>query len=635
MNKVKLKLSITMMIKDESENLRRCLNSILNTISRKDVELIIVDTGSTDNSVQIAKEYTKNVYFHQWNQSFSYMRNISLSYAKGEWIFILDADEELEDECVLIAMLESSFLEKANTIQLILRNFTTNNKKNYSLIPSMRFFRNHSGFKYVGAIHNQPQYEEPVHTNSELILNHYGYNSDDKKLMERKYNRTKNMLLRELKKQPNNIYYKFQLAQSYNMFGDINSAYTEIKNAYELLGSVDQKKLYPYVFQVYGNICLMLEKYTEVIELATEGYNIFKDFIDLYYLSAVAKIKIGVNDGLQEEVERYLDLYDTISSTTIIRDSSIELFRVNEVHRNAILSQYATLLMDNYDERGLVYIEKISNELLKDKLLIKYFIRFKQYIKLIPLVEKNEQSNLDIISAIEQQIKFVDSGERETIYHYLSGNQTFYGVFNTFRSLNNEDKSKYLPQIKSSISSVFKNSIYWEVFTFIFNSDLEMFFNLLKKAESKIIKEVVRYLGKESYSNYSNICEFLENKTIRSNDIHGNRVYASMAAPLLLESNNTEKSRSYLSLYKSYLIAGMNYVESVYQTEMFRLIYKTIDDSEIKLFIISSVIRKYKNDQKYKMILQLYKESATYCPFYSDFIEAEVRELNTYILENK
>ncbi|NLL52873.1 MAG: glycosyltransferase, partial [Peptococcaceae bacterium] len=82
-------LSICMMVKDEEKNLPRCLESLKPLMQQVDSELIIVDTGSTDNTVNIAKSYTERVYFHPWNNNFSEMRNITISYAQGEWILIL------------------------------------------------------------------------------------------------------------------------------------------------------------------------------------------------------------------------------------------------------------------------------------------------------------------------------------------------------------------------------------------------------------------------------------------------------------------------------------------------------------------------------------------------------------------
>ena len=97
------RLSICMIVKDEESNLQRCLDSFLPIINMKDdetlqplVELIIVDTGSTDRTVNVAKKYTDKVFvkeFIPWN--FSDARNYGIAKATGDWIMIVDADEEL------------------------------------------------------------------------------------------------------------------------------------------------------------------------------------------------------------------------------------------------------------------------------------------------------------------------------------------------------------------------------------------------------------------------------------------------------------------------------------------------------------------------------------------------------------
>ena len=88
-------LSIVMMVKNEERYLHRTLKSLIPLMNEIESELIILDTGSNDNTVNIAKEYTEKVYFSEWNNNFADMRNKSISYAKGEWILILDADEKL------------------------------------------------------------------------------------------------------------------------------------------------------------------------------------------------------------------------------------------------------------------------------------------------------------------------------------------------------------------------------------------------------------------------------------------------------------------------------------------------------------------------------------------------------------
>lgn len=85
-------ISLCMIVKNEEENLGRCLDSVKDIVD----EIIIVDTGSKDNTVKVAKQFGANVLFYQWNDDFAAARNFSISMAKHDWIFILDADEELE-----------------------------------------------------------------------------------------------------------------------------------------------------------------------------------------------------------------------------------------------------------------------------------------------------------------------------------------------------------------------------------------------------------------------------------------------------------------------------------------------------------------------------------------------------------
>ena len=87
-------ISLCMIVKDEEEVLSRCLSSISNLVD----EIIIVDTGSSDKTVDIAKEFTDKIYFYKWADDFSAARNYSFFKAKMDYILWLDADDVLEEE---------------------------------------------------------------------------------------------------------------------------------------------------------------------------------------------------------------------------------------------------------------------------------------------------------------------------------------------------------------------------------------------------------------------------------------------------------------------------------------------------------------------------------------------------------
>src|SRR5204863_18128 len=83
-----LKLSLCMIVKDEEEMLPGCLEPIRHHVD----EIIVVDTGSTDRTVEIAESFGAKVIHFPWNGSFSDARNVGLDAASGDWLMYLDAD---------------------------------------------------------------------------------------------------------------------------------------------------------------------------------------------------------------------------------------------------------------------------------------------------------------------------------------------------------------------------------------------------------------------------------------------------------------------------------------------------------------------------------------------------------------
>ncbi|MCY2907094.1 glycosyltransferase family 2 protein [Bacillus anthracis] len=82
-------LSACLIVKNEEEMLGKCLESLRRVIE----EIIVVDTGSTDSTKEIARQFTDKVYDFEWMNDFSEARNFAASKANGEWIIAIDADE--------------------------------------------------------------------------------------------------------------------------------------------------------------------------------------------------------------------------------------------------------------------------------------------------------------------------------------------------------------------------------------------------------------------------------------------------------------------------------------------------------------------------------------------------------------
>ncbi len=90
---VKVSLSVVLITKNEEENLEGCLESILWAD-----EIVILDSGSSDCTLEIAKKYTKNIYTSSDWQGFGVQRQRAQAYAQGDWIFVIDADERVTPE---------------------------------------------------------------------------------------------------------------------------------------------------------------------------------------------------------------------------------------------------------------------------------------------------------------------------------------------------------------------------------------------------------------------------------------------------------------------------------------------------------------------------------------------------------
>jgi len=215
--KNKILLSICIITKDESKNLKRCLDSLLPLIVEDWCELIVVDTGSSDDSIDVAKKRYAQVYektFDPW--SFSDARNYAISKAVGKRVFIVDSDEELGRECVdplKKILLGGRYNQPTFFFQI--RNIYSKDNRRYTKFQQPRIFLR-KGFRYEGDVHNKPKAKTPYLFFEDLYLNHYGYKwVDDKNLAEKKKNRSLPMLLKEHKKDSHDTHILTHIVKTY------------------------------------------------------------------------------------------------------------------------------------------------------------------------------------------------------------------------------------------------------------------------------------------------------------------------------------------------------------------------------------------------------------------------------------
>ncbi|WP_298912158.1 tetratricopeptide repeat protein [uncultured Nostoc sp.] len=140
-----MKLSLCMIVKNESATLPKCLNSVRNVVD----EMVVLDTGSIDRTPNIAQQLGAKVYHFKWCNDFSAARNAALKYVTGDWILVLDADETLTP--AIFPQLREVIARDEYLLINLLRHEIGAEQSPYSLVS--RLFRNHPDIRFDRPYH--------------------------------------------------------------------------------------------------------------------------------------------------------------------------------------------------------------------------------------------------------------------------------------------------------------------------------------------------------------------------------------------------------------------------------------------------------------------------------------------------
>lgn len=213
----KLDLALLMIVKNESENLINSILSIRNFVS----QIIIIDTGSEDDTPSLASRLGAEVYFKKWNDNFSEVRNFGLSHVRQSWVLSLDADEifdvnSIEELFELFEKLEHIENSKIGGINILITNALGTEETSASYQHRYtRIFKKDKEIRYIGRIHEQirPSIEklnlDIIESNINII--HTGY----KVSSQSKLTRNSSLLELELQDNPNDNWLKFHLGETY------------------------------------------------------------------------------------------------------------------------------------------------------------------------------------------------------------------------------------------------------------------------------------------------------------------------------------------------------------------------------------------------------------------------------------
>lgn len=300
-------LSLCMITKNEEKNIKACLDSMVNIAD----EIIIVDTGSTDRTIEIAKSYGAKVFSYKWNDDFSEARNISLEKATKDWIIVLDGDEVLpkEDGKKLKNIINATSME---ALYLRLENIVDNKSLGDAVV--LRVFRNNKLYRFRNKMHEQVIFsieenggKDKIQATNLKIL-HYGYDPKIYNMVDKQKRNLK--ILESYPEEERDGYFYYSIGNEYSRANDINKS---LEMYYKGLGFARNNypdKLPSYLPYLILNISKSLasqKKYDEAINILSEFKNKYPNFRDLYFLQCLYYIEIGKTTKAKEALLEYLN----------------------------------------------------------------------------------------------------------------------------------------------------------------------------------------------------------------------------------------------------------------------------------------------------------------------------------------
>ncbi len=307
-----LTLSLCMIVKDEEELLPGCLEAVEAAVD----EIVVVDTGSTDRTVEIARNFSARVLHVPWNGSFSDARNVGLDAATGDWLLYLDADEHLipEDAPKIRELLGRTWREG---FFLELTNLTGTEGEGAAVVnPALRIFRNRPEYRFTGRVHEEANVAMPTFLAERfeptgVRVLHLGYLD---RIAEQRGKPARNLRLLELEaEEAPGPYVSFNLGGEYLRLGRFATAAVHFDAAWaavcedEAWPSIGFAPLLALRTARARRECGRVQDAREVLEHALER---LPGYTDLVFELAACAIEIGDRREAERLLERCLELGD-------------------------------------------------------------------------------------------------------------------------------------------------------------------------------------------------------------------------------------------------------------------------------------------------------------------------------------
>lgn len=295
-------IALVMIVKNEERCLKRCLDSAQDLVD----QIVIVDTGSQDNTIEIARKAGANVYTYAWKNDFAAARNYALSLSNADWNLVLDADEYISvgNKKEIAPFLKSNLCLG----DICIRNsYLENGEISYFNLKLSRLLP--KGIFYKGKIHEQIDSRLPS-VSVPIFVEHDGYLQTGEK-----EKRNLPYLLRELQERPQDAYLLYKIAGSYQILGEEKKALDIFRKFYRTVSLKAPYRSKGVVGFLYS--LMNCKNYAEVLKIiesekkSLESYASFHFFCGVFYMQLILSNTaqyIGYLPKIEQEYLRCLEI---------------------------------------------------------------------------------------------------------------------------------------------------------------------------------------------------------------------------------------------------------------------------------------------------------------------------------------
>jgi len=346
-----LRLSLCMIVKDEEEMLPRCLAAAAPAVD----EIVIVDTGSSDRTIEIAREYGATVLERAWTGSFSDARNVSFDAATGDWLMFLDADEVLVEEDVerLRALRGKTWREAFYLTEISYTGELGDGTA--ATHTALRVFRARPEYRFSGALHEQIAETLPLHIPerieaTDVRVEHFGYLGAVRDAKE-KSRRNVELLLKQRDAGQSDPFLHFNLGSEYGAVGNPQAALEEFERAWELIVNDPQGRTWGFMPALVSRLVRALRicgRHEDCIARGADGLARYPGFTDIVFEQAAATLALGDVEGALGLYRECIAMGDAPSryTATVGMGTFLPAIAIAEIHHARGETGEAVRLLD-------------------------------------------------------------------------------------------------------------------------------------------------------------------------------------------------------------------------------------------------------------------------------------------------